>query len=156
MKWNYVTLVEFLKKKNYRLTKVRSEILKVFLENKHLNTNSLITKLKERQNKKNQYNINVMSVYNSLYLFLQEGVISISVFNNRDIIFELSDPVLVHLVCRKCHKVLHLNDDFYLTDKNFQVILQKLEKTLLFAEFQPLHFKMTGYGICNFCQKQEK
>ncbi|WP_342264259.1 hypothetical protein [Spiroplasma endosymbiont of Clivina fossor] len=65
-------------------------------------------------------------------VFLQEELIYLNVFKGRDIVFELSNPVLVHLVCETCpcHKVIHLSEDMHLSDEDFQDNFLILSKTL--------------------------
>ncbi|WP_342189602.1 MULTISPECIES: Fur family transcriptional regulator [unclassified Spiroplasma] len=154
MKWDYEKLTQVLKNKGHRLTNIRLAILKLLLKKQHLNINGIIRELKKENDE--HKNINVMSVYNTLDLFLQEELIYLNVFNGRDIVFELSNPVLVHLVCETCHKVIHLSEDMHLSDQDFQDNLKKLEEKLQNADFKPVHYKLEAHGICISCQEKNK
>lgn len=148
MQWSYEKLVEILRNEGHRLTKSRLDILQVLLEKQHLTLNGIIKELR----KKGAKNVNVATVYNTLDLLVKEEIVYLNVFNGRDIVFELSQPVLVHLVCESCRKVIHINNSLELSDDDLKVVLGKLQEKLIKANFEPVHYKIEAHGICNNCK----
>ncbi|WP_342264260.1 transcriptional repressor [Spiroplasma endosymbiont of Clivina fossor] len=79
MKWDYEKLTQVLKNKGHRLTNIRLAILKLLLKKQHLNINGIIRELKKENDE--HKNINVMSVYNTLDLFLGTVQLTVSLSN---------------------------------------------------------------------------
>lgn len=144
MEWDYEKLVNVLKTKGHRITNIRSAILKLLLRNQHVSINNIIRILKKESNNK----INIMSVYNTLDLFLQLEIIYFNVFDGRNVVFELAEPVLLHLVCESCHKFFHLDNNSFQEN-----LLKNLSNNLPDFQFNSLYWKLEIHGLCEFCQK---
>ncbi|AEM68582.1 Fur family transcriptional regulator [Mycoplasma putrefaciens] len=130
-----------LKDKKIRLTDVRTAIIKLLISSDHLTIQDIISKLQNEVT-----NINVMSVYNTMDLLLNEHIIFANTFNGKTILYEIATDKSIHLKCDNCNKVIHLNDSDS-KDYNFLELLDLSEKYGLRLD----HFKIEGHGYCTVC-----
>lgn len=132
---------EILKFYNIRATDIRIDILKIFLlEQKALGYNELKKKVKKTNDK--------VTVYRTIYLFLQKGILHKVNDGDRESKYALImhnnqltnniNPDHLHFKCLKCHKLICLTNttvSFNNMPQNFQI-----KKLSLLAE-----------GICDSC-----
>lgn len=149
MIWDYDQLLETIKNKGYRITGIRSMILKVLWDNKHLTFQDLVAKLQKEEG-----TVNLTSVYNNINFFLDNGLIYTNTFDGKQIVYELSYEKLVHLVCDSCKNVIHLDNDE--NSKEYEIdykYIDKLKERLESKNFKAVHYKIEAHGICENCQK---
>lgn len=133
----------YLKSKGYKLTVQRECILNVIIEhqNKHLTVDE-IYKYVYDMNK----TIGIATVYRTILLFEELGVISKLIFDDRIIRYELSSfddrHTHHHLLCVKCNRILEVEED----------LLDELEKKVEGKyEFKILDHNLKILGICSNC-----
>lgn len=104
------TIKRLLSNKDYRFTKQREKIYDIFLKNKkHFTT-------KELQDSLQKYNISISTIYRTLELFLEIGVIKKTKIKD-EYYYELKHnncnkkEFHIHINCNNCNKILHLNND---------------------------------------------
>ncbi|MGL5268374.1 MAG: Fur family transcriptional regulator [Spiroplasma sp.] len=147
----YDEIIKKLQQKDFRLTDVRKAIIKLFTLEKDISINDIIAKLKKTNGIDD---VNVMSVYNTIGLLMDEHIIHANVFKDKQIYYELSDNV-IHVICNICHKVFHFNTNE--TAKNAFLNSEKLASFLdTKKKFRFSHFALEIHGICSNCQKHMK
>lgn len=142
---NLKDIVEILKSKQYKLTPQRIAIIKSMLESKKPLSASEAYSLVRQQHP----NVSLDTVYRSLNLLCQLGVVTkINIANRERELFELSTHHH-HLVCLKCNDVFCIN-------------CCPIEKNTPLLEAAATHeFEITGhafevYGYCQKCRKTAK
>ncbi len=135
----------YLKSKGYKLTAQRECILNIIIKNrdKHLTVDE-IYKLVYEENK----TIGIATVYRTIVLFEELGVLSKLIFDDRIIRYELSSfdekHTHHHLICVKCNKIMEVKED----------LLEELEKKVeLKYNFTILDHNLKILGICDKCNK---
>jgi len=134
----YDLIVKQLKEKDIRLTKIRLALIKELIVSDHPTTTSIVKSLEEEYGK-----INVMSVYNTLDLLLDEHIVNANTFNGKQISYEIMVQNAIHFTCIKCHRVYHVD-----IDKFSPQIYQDLQKAGDSIHFKVDHFKVEVHGIC--------
>jgi Fe2+ or Zn2+ uptake regulation protein len=132
---------EILRKRGYRLTPQRHMILSVIQEaQEHLS----IEQIAERVQARNPY-VSLSTVYRTLELLLNLGLIRESHLPGEQPRYEAaSDMAHHHLVCRRCHKIIHL-DETLLGNLNEQ--LQEM------YHFHHLTLDLVAAGYCSSCHQ---
>lgn len=145
----YQEIIQKLQKKDYRLTDVRKAVIEILVVKKHISINDIIAELKKSNN-----SVNVMSIYNTIDLLMDEHIIHANVFDNKQIFYELSDNI-THVVCNICHKIIHLDNQ---TIVNTNFLDEKKVNSFLLEErnFAFSHYKLEVHGICDNCKSQMK
>jgi len=145
----YNEIIKKLQIKNYRLTDIRKAIISIFISSKDVSINDIIIKLKETNNI-----VNIMSVYNTIDLLMEEHIIHANVFKDKQVYYELSDNV-IHVVCNICYKIIHFENNeiskISFLDVNKLSFFLNEKKKFLFS-----HCILEIHGICNNCQKHVK
>lgn len=136
----------YLKSKGYKLTAQRECILGIIIENrdKHLTVDEIYKYVYEKNK-----TIGIATVYRTILLFEELGVISKLIFDDRIIRYELSsfdeEHTHHHLICVKCNKIMEVKED----------LLEELEKQVEDKyEFKILDHNLKILGICNKCNNQ--
>ena len=131
----------YLKSKGYKLTAQRECILGIIIENKdkHLTVDEIYKYVYEKNR-----TIGIATVYRTILLFEELGVISKLIFDDRIIRYELSsldeEHTHHHLICVKCNKIMEVKED----------LLEELEKQVEDKyEFKILDHNLKILGICN-------
>lgn len=132
---------DILKDNKVRITKVRQDIIKIIIVYEHPTINDIIAYLEQQTVK-----INIMSVYNTLDMLLENHVLYANTFNGKNICYELKVDKMCHLKCDLCFKIFHLTDfnDFF---KEFSEIAEKYN-------WSCDHFKIEIHGKCDSCIKK--
>ena len=136
----------YLKSKGYKLTAQRECILGIIIENKdkHLTVDEIYKYVYEKNR-----TIGIATVYRTILLFEELGVISKLIFDDRIIRYELSsfdeEHTHHHLIYVKCNKIMEVKED----------LLEELEKQVEDKyEFKILDHNLKILGICNKCNNQ--
>lgn len=133
----------YLKSKGYKLTAQRECILNIIIENqdKHLTVDEIYKYVYDRNK-----TIGIATVYRTILLFEELGVISKLIFDDRIIRYELSSfddrHTHHHLICVKCNQIIEVEED----------LLDELEKKVEGKyEFRILDHNLKILGICSNC-----
>lgn len=145
----YDQIIKRLQAKDYRLTDIRKAVIEILVTKKHISINDIISELKKINS-----NVNIMSIYNTIDLLMEEHIIHANVFDNKQIFYELSDNI-IHVVCNICYKIIHFDNKIimnanFLDEKKLDTFLLN-EQNFLFS-----HYKLEVHGICDNCQSQMK
>lgn len=127
-------------------TNHRSDILDLlYHQEKPLSAEELFITMKERDD-----SINLSTVYRTLDLFAEKGVVSKStLWDDGKIRYEINRQAHQHhMVCLGCHKVMQLEED--------ECPLEDLEKALKKRTgFEVTEHKLELYGYCPDCSKMK-
>lgn len=136
----------YLKSKGYKLTAQRESILNIIIENqdKHLTVDEIYKYVYEKNK-----TIGIATVYRTILLFEELGVITKLIFDDRIIRYELSSfdekHAHHHLICVKCNKIMEVEED----------LLDELEKRVENKyEFKILDHNLKILGICSKCNEE--
>lgn len=132
-----------LKNRDYKLTPQRQVILKAFLNNRgsHLSAEDIHSMVK-----KENPDLGLATVYRTLDLLAELGVLQKMDFNDGKARFELKDSGAHHhhhLICLDCGKVEEFDAD--LLDKLEDKINEK-------TGFEIINHRVKFYGYCNKCK----
>ena len=130
---------ETLRKRGYRLTPQRHLILSVIQEaNEHLSIEQISERLQQLHP-----NISLSTVYRTLELLRELGLVRENRLPGRQPRYEsASGNAHHHLVCRRCHAVLHLDD----------ALLGNLHEQLQDQyHFHHLTLDLVASGYCDAC-----
>lgn len=137
----------YLKSKGYKLTAQRECILNIIIENKdkHLTVDEIYNYVY----KKNR-TIGIATVYRTILLFEELGVISKLIFDDRIIRYELSSfdekHTHHHLICVKCNKIMEVRED----------LLEELEVQVESKyDFKIIDHNLKILGICSKCNNKK-
>lgn len=141
-----VTFKKRLNQKNCRLTQQRLAVLAVIAneENRHSSAIEIYETVKAKYP-----GIGLATVYKTLRLLEQEGVVGKIELLNKTAHYEISDnrPIHCHLVCAKCGKIREVADSKV---QSAMKILQS-ESHFVFQKGSILF-----YGICENCARSRK
>ncbi|MFV0246439.1 MAG: rRNA maturation RNase YbeY [Mycoplasmatales bacterium] len=133
------SIVEALKRKNYRITESRRKLINLFVNNpeKHITMNELQELMPDE---------NTASLYNNISFLLTENIIN-EVFLDRKKYYQLNYISHGHFVCEECGTFFNVDiDDFIIKDED---ILKKYG----------FHIKQTNielFGLCKKCKEVSK
>lgn len=131
-----------LAENNYKLTSQRKLILEILLKNlgEHLSAEEVYDIVKEEDP-----GIGLATVYRTLELFCELGIIQQLDFDNNRRRYELEtgEEHHHHLICDNCGKVIEFNDQIL---EEFEDDLQKNYK------FKVTEHRIKFYGYCEECQ----
>lgn len=133
---------DYLVKRKHRKTPERFAILeKAYSFVGHFDAETLYKSML------NEYRVSLATVYNTLELLLDAGVIIKHQFDGQAAEFEKSIGAKIHhhLVCMVCGKIKEF------TDKKIKRAIQS--KT--FASFESSHYSLYVYGMCKKCMKKK-
>lgn len=131
---------------NYKLTKQREDILKVFIQNKnqHFNAEELFEKVQEINPE-----VGLATIYRSLELFCELDIIRQLDFDNSYKRYELNvkGNHHHHLICLECGKIVEFNDE----------VLEKFENSVEEEyDFKIVNHRIKFYGFCKECSQELK
>lgn len=142
---NATVFKERLKEKGCKLTLQRRGVLDVLLEhcNEHLSTEEIYAAVKEKYPE-----IGLATVYRTVQLFEEMGIIDRLNFDDGCSRFELSSGDAVHhhhhLICEKCNKVFEVEND----------LLEEIESEIESKyNFKVHNHNVMFYGHCKECRK---
>jgi len=141
----YEIFEDFLKTKNLKLTKQRSEVLKYFLKiEKHLSVEDLYDTIK-----KNNPSIGHATVFRTIKLLCEADIAREVNFADKIIRYEhkYGHEHHDHLTCLKCGKFVEAMDP-----KIEELQIKLCEQ----FGFIPQRHRMEIFGICEKCSKQKK
>ncbi|WP_375317382.1 Fur family transcriptional regulator [Spiroplasma endosymbiont of Virgichneumon dumeticola] len=150
MNKNFENITQRLKDKDYRLTDIRKAVIKVLTIKEHVSINDIINFLKEEGNE----TINIMSIYNTIDLLIEEHIIHANIFEGKQIIYELSENG-IHIICNYCNSIIHVNENRK-NQQNAPLHVTHLEKLATENNFSFSHYKLEIHGICRNCQLKSK
>ena len=132
-----------LSSNNYKLTKQREDILKIFLNNKdkHFNAEELFKKVK-----KINPDVGLATIYRSLELFCELDIIHQLDFDSSYKRYELNikGNHHHHLICMECGKIIEFNDE----------VLEKFENSIESEyDFNIVSHRIKFYGFCDECSE---
>jgi Fur family ferric uptake transcriptional regulator len=133
-----------LKSKEYKLTPQRMTILKVFMENAvgHVSAEELYSMVK-----KENPDVGLATVYRTLDLLAELGILMKMDFGDGKARFELSDREVHHhhhLICLNCGKVQEFDID----------LLEALEESINSKTgFEVVDHRLKFYGYCGDCKR---
>ena len=144
---NAADFKEKLKEKGCKLTMQRRSVLDVLLEhsNDHLSTEEIYDKVKE-----NFPEIGLATVYRTVQLFEEMGIVDRLNFDDGCSRFELASEDTVHhhhhLICEQCNKVSEVEND----------LLDDIEKEIESKYNFKIHdHNVMFYGICKDCAEKK-
>ncbi len=128
---------------NYKLTKPREDILKVFVENK---TNHFSAEELYNEVKKINKDIGLATVYRTLDIFCELNILHELDFNSGYKRYEVNieEKHHHHLICLECGQITEFNDQVL---ENFE---EDLEKT---HNFNIVSHRIKFYGFCQQCKQ---
>lgn len=129
----------YLQQKKHRKTPERFAILKQIFDNEgHFNAESLYNHMQ------NDYRVSLATVYNTMELLLDCGLIVKHPFAGQTSQFEktFGNSIHHHLVCTKCGAVKEFSD------KKIRTVIQ----SKIFSSFESSHYSLYLYGLCKKCQ----
>ncbi len=139
-------IVQLLKSKNYRITEIRLAIIKILTEKQHLTLTEIVELLD-----KGFKNVNLMSVYNTIDLLINEHIVFTNSFDGKQIWYDLADNPSFHMVCDICKNVVHIKDNNILQE----IKLSNLKEVMTNINWEPVHFKIEVHGICEQCHSKK-
>ncbi len=146
MALSYNGIVQLLKSKNYRITEIRLSIIKILSEKQHLTLTEIVTLLEQEFK-----NVNLMSVYNTIDLLISEHIVFTNSFDGKQIWYDLAENPSFHMVCDICKNVVHIKD----TNILHEIKLDNLKDVMTNINWEPVHFKIEGHGICDQCHNKK-
>ncbi|AXK51394.1 Fur family transcriptional regulator [Spiroplasma alleghenense] len=146
MTLTYEKMVQSLKRKGVRLTGARLSIIKVITRKQHVSASAIIKEVEKEFG-----SVNVMSVYNTLDMLLNEHLIFANTFNGKHIIYEVLGDSSIHLKCDLCAKVLHVEES-----EEQNSVLEEIKKICKENNLTSNHLKIEAHGICDTCRIEGK
>ena len=142
------TLIQKLKAADVKLTYQRQFILESILvyPGTHFSADQLFAFIHARDP-----GIGVATVFRTVILFEQVGIVNRVKFDSQVNMYEMTDPDNSHqhhhLICQACGKVIEMNVDW----------LDQLEETIRSSHnFLIKNHQLNFYGICSDCQEKNK
>jgi len=132
---------------NQKFTRQREIIFNVLKESssKHVTPEELFSKVHE-ENKQ----VGIATIYRTLNLFEELGIVSKQEFTDQAYTYELIDPINDHhdhMICTNCGKII---EDEFLSNKELADSLK--EK----YDFQLNNYSLRIYVICSDCRKNKE
>lgn len=132
---------EYLLKHKHRKTPERFAILeKIYTLEGHFDAETLFGCMQ------NDYRVSLATVYNTLDLLLEAGLVIKHQFDGLSAQYEkaIGSNIHNHSVCIVCGKIKEF------TDKKIRKAIQSKE----FANFNSTHYSLYVYGVCKKCSKK--
>lgn len=133
--------ISFLNSQNLRKTPERIEILKNVLDyTGHFGVEDLYNRLDKKG-----YHVSRQTVYNTLELLCEAGIIKRLLFDSLQALYELTGRDHTHLICTACGKVKETESPD----------IEKQLNNLKSKEFYPSYITVSVYGLCEECMKKQ-
>jgi Fur family ferric uptake transcriptional regulator len=140
--WFWESLEQHLAKAQLKQSRQRNAIIEEFLKlDSHVSAEELHARLKSTE-----HNPGLATVYRTLNLLKEAGLVDQKQFADGKAVFEVLDPDAHHdhLICVACHKVQEFsNDDIELLQKQ---VAQRYK-------FKLTYHSLDLFGYCSACQK---
>lgn len=131
-------LVSFLNDRGLRKTPERFAILHKAIElNSHFEVDVLHAAIEN-----DGYHVSRATVYNTVELLEEAGILRKLSFGNSTSVYELHRDNHIHLVCKKCGKIIEMD--------NPGLVASLMRKHI--DNFVPDSFDVKIYGLCSDCQ----
>ncbi len=137
-------LSQYLEAKKLRKTPERYAILdKIYATSEHFDVDLLYEMMSE-----SEYRVSRATVYNTIDLLVDAGLVRKHQFGNHPAQYEKSYNMVNHhhLICTRCGKIREVKDP-----KLLEVLTQKK-----FARFTTAYYALYVYGICSSCTQAER
>ena len=135
-----IRLIESLRKKGFKLTVQRLEILSLLARDMtHPGAGDIYRKVRKRVPQ-----ISMSTVYYTLDMMKKEGLIHEIEFYDRDNRYDVNVSHHINLICKKCGRIEDLSGGISLS---YMQIQQK-------TEFQPVAMRYEYYGYCKECRRK--
>ena len=134
-------LSQYLEAKKLRKTPERYAILdKIYATSEHFDVDLLYEMMSE-----SEYRVSRATVYNTIDLLVDAGLVRKHQFGNHPAQYEKSYNMVNHhhLICTRCGKIREVKDPKVLTQKKF-------------ARFTSAYYALYVYGICSSCTQAER
>lgn len=137
---NYLTT---LKKRGYRITPQREMIIDTIARTPtHFTADKIYSEVQKKTRTMNR-----ATVYRTLDVLVEEGLVSRSDFGQGHVVYAPDDHgPHIHLICRQCGEVM---------DVDASLALPLKEKLLARYEFDLNLHHLSAFGLCSQCQKGE-
>jgi len=130
-------LITNLRRKGYKLTSQRLEIVKLLSQDRsHPGAMEILREVKKRLPR-----ISMSTVYYTLYMLKREGLIQELEFYDTDNRYEVNVSDHINLVCKKCGKIEDFSDPL-------PVSFRKIEDKTGFCATE---MRFEFYGLCKNC-----
>ncbi len=135
-----------LMENNYKLTRQRKVILKTIISRKnwHFTAEELFAAVKE-----NYPDIGMATIYRTLELFQNLGIVHVLDFGEGSRQYELCFEETQHhhhLICKKCGKLIEFSD------QDLEYFEKELESKY---DFKITEHKLRFYGLCRECRTEK-
>lgn len=139
-------LESYLLQHNMRRTPERYAILDRILElPHHFNIDTVCSIMNE-----NSYRVSRATVYNTIQLLVDAGILRCHRFNGRqsryEVIVDTPQPNHLHLICRVCGSVKEVNTPE----------MSKLIDGSRFRSFAAEYYSLYIYGVCSACRRRAR
>jgi len=134
-----------LKESGYKLTGPRLAILEILaVEKGHFSIADIYSKIRLKDK-----GIGIATVYRTVDLFLETGILRVLTLKNSQPCFELNRPGdhHHHLICRNCGRITEFESC------NFKSIAGEIEKK---TRFRIEEHTLEAYGLCPECSSQKE
>jgi Fur family peroxide stress response transcriptional regulator len=133
-------LIESLRKKGYKLTAQRLEIISLLARDMtHPGAMNILKKVREKKPQ-----ISMSTVYYTLDMLKKEGLIHEIEFYDRDNRYDVNVSNHINLICKKCGKIEDFPGDVPLSS---EMVKKK-------TGFQPVGMRFEYYGFCKECRRK--
>jgi Fur family transcriptional regulator, peroxide stress response regulator len=133
-------LIESLRKKGYKLTAQRLEIIRLLAKDMtHPGAGDIFRKVRKRMPQ-----ISISTVYYTLDMLKKEGLLRELEFYDRDNRYDVTVTDHINLICRKCGRIEDLPGGITLSYAQVQ------QKT----DFQAVAMRYEYYGYCKDCRRK--
>ncbi|MCF7857933.1 MAG: transcriptional repressor [Candidatus Cloacimonetes bacterium] len=133
---------EFLKSKNLKLTKPRLTILKaIFRNHEHFNVDNLYEQIRKKQS-----NVSRATIYRTIPLLLESGLIKLSLRCDSKDIYEHSygHENHLHFICTNCGSI---------KEASFIKVEKLINQLAVDANFKITEYHLSARGLCENCRK---
>jgi Fe2+ or Zn2+ uptake regulation protein len=134
-----IRLIESLRKKGYKLTAQRLEIISLLARDMtHPGAGDIYRKVRKRMPQ-----ISMSTVYYTLDMLKKEGLIHEIEFYDRDNRYDVNVSNHINLICKKCGKIKDFPCDVPFSS---EMVKKK-------TGFQPVGMRFEYYGYCKECRR---
>ena len=133
-------LIESLREKGYKLTSQRLEIISLLARDRtHPGAGDIFRKVRKRVP-----NISMSTVYYTLDMLKEEGLLRELEFYDQDNRYDVTVTDHINLICKKCGKIEDFPGELPYSCTQVQ------QKT----DFQPMAMRYEYYGYCKDCRRK--